>query len=141
MNLILIPELFFLTTTNLTDKEKICLVSCSKIIYNYKSLLKFNQGYNLEEIYNKWCILCVKNIIINEFREPYEEIIKEFLKNLITQSIIINYPYVNFCSLNTNIKLFYNQKIIQTIISYGYHYLAVKILQSVYVMREKYINK
>ena len=128
MNLLLIPELFFLTTTNLSDKEKISIVSCSKIIYNYKSLLRFNREYNLEKIYNNWRMLCVKNIIINEFHELYEEIIKELLGNLITQSIVANYPYVNFCSLNANIKLFYNRKIIRIIISYGYHYLAMKMM-------------
>ena len=128
MNLILIPELFFLTTTNLSDKEKISLISCSKIIYNYKSLLRFNQRYNLEEIYNKWCMLCVKNITINKFHESYKEKVKELLENLITQSIIVNYLYVNFCSLNTNIKLFYNKEIIRTIISYGYHYLGMKMM-------------
>ena len=128
MNLLLIPELFFLTATNLSDKEKVFLASCSKIIYNYKSLLKFEQEYNLREIYNGWCITCTKNIIINEFCEPHEEIIKKLLKNLNKQSVIANYPYVNFCSLDINIKLFYNRKIIQIIISYGYHYLAMKMM-------------
>ena len=34
MNLFL-PELFYLISTNLNDKEKIFLTSCSKITYNY----------------------------------------------------------------------------------------------------------
>ena len=48
MNQLLIPELFFLITINLSDKEKIFLTSCSKNILNYKLLLKFDKKYNLE---------------------------------------------------------------------------------------------
>ena len=53
---------------------------------------------------------------------------KELIKNSIPESIIVNNDYVKFVSDNTNIKLFYNGKIIEEIVSHGYYYLAMKIM-------------
>ena len=110
MNLLIIPELFCFVSTNLSDKKKIFLISCSKIIYNYKLLLKLNQEYNLKNIYNKWYISCTKKIIIDIYPESHEEKIKELLKNLISESIIIKLTYVNFISSDINVKLIADKK-------------------------------
>ena len=123
MNPIFIPELFFLISTNLNDEEKIFLTLCSKNTYNFKSLLILDLEYNLKEINDKWR---VKHIIIKEFLP--EEKIKELIKNLIPESITLRPNHVKFVSNNTNIKLFYNEKIIEKIVFYGYPYLAMKIM-------------
>ena len=120
MNLIF-PELFCLISVNLNDKEKIFLISTSKIIYNFKSLLVLDSEYNLEEVNDKWR---AKNIHIKEFSLK----IKELIKDLIPGSIMVNSKYAKFVSNNINIKLFFNKHIIEELISYGYHYLATKII-------------
>ena len=53
MNILILPELFYLTSTNLNDKEKIFLISCSKNTYNFRSLLILDSEYCLEEIHDK----------------------------------------------------------------------------------------
>ena len=63
--------------------------------------------YNLEEINNKWR---VKNIFIENFSLGTK--INELIKDLISESIVVNsnevnLNYVRFISNNTNIKLFY----------------------------------
>ena len=123
MGLLFIPELFCLISTNLNDREKIFLTSCSKITRNFKSLLILDSEYDLEEINNKYR---VKNIIIREF--TLESKIKELIENSIHESIVVNSKYVKFVSNNTNIKLFHNEEIIRKIVSYGYSYLAMKIM-------------
>ena len=121
--ILFIPELFCLISTNLNDKEKIFLTSCSKMTHNFKSLLILDSKYYLEEINNKYRS---KNIIIREF--TLENKIKELLQNLIPKSIIAHSEYVKFISNNANIKLFHNEEIIRKIVSYGYSYLAMKIM-------------
>ena len=123
MNILTFPELFCLISINLSDKEKIFLASCSKIIHNFKSLLILDSEYNLEEINNKWR---VRNILIKDF--SLENEIKELIKDLIPESILVNSNYVKFISYNTNIKLFYGKDIIKKLIFYGYPYLAMKIM-------------
>ena len=123
MNILTFPELFCLISINLNDKEKIFLISCSKIIYNFKSLLILDSEYIFEEINDKWR---VKNIIIKEF--SLENKIKELIKDLIPESIATNSKYVKFTSNNMNIKLFYDGKIIEKLISYDCSYLAMKIM-------------
>ena len=123
MNLLFFPELFYQVTTNLSDKEKIFLTLYSKITYNFKSLLILDLKYNLEEINDGWC---VKNILIKNF--SLENKIKELLKDLIPESIVVNSKYVKFVSNNANIKLFLNEEIIEKIVSYGCSYLAMKIM-------------
>ena len=123
MNPLFIPELFYQIATNLDDKEKIFLTSCSKVTHSFKSLLILDLAYNLEEINDKWH---VKNIIIGEF--SLENKIKELIKDLIPKSIVVNSKYVKFVSNNTNIKLFHNKKIIKKLISCEYPYLAMKIM-------------
>ena len=49
-------------------------------------------------------MLCVKKIFISKFSESHEKI-KELLENLIPESVIVNSQYVNFRSLDINIKL------------------------------------
>ena len=78
--------------------------------------------YNLE-IHNTWY---VKNIIVKEF--TLESKIKELLENIIPESIIMNSLYVKFVSNNVNIKLFYNEEIIEKIVSYECSYLTMKIM-------------
>ena len=123
MNLLFLPELFCQIISNLDDKEKIFLISCSKIIYNFKSLLILDSEYNIEEINDK---LRMKNILIKDF--SLENKIKELIKDLIPESIVVNSKYVKFISNNTNIKLFRGKKVIRNLVSYGYHYLAMKIM-------------
>ena len=123
MNILTLPELFSLISINLNDKEKIFLTSCSKIIHNFKSLIILDSEYNLEEIYNKWN---AKNIIIKDF--SLEDKIKELIKNAIQESIVSYLQYAEFISNNINIKLFYNQETIEKIISYGCHYMVIKII-------------
>ena len=113
MELLFFPELFCLISINLNDKEKIFLTSCSKIIYNYKSLLILDSEYNLEEINDIWR---VKNIIIKEF--SLENKIKELIRDLIPESIVVNSKYVKFISNNANIKLFHNEEIIKKLVSH-----------------------
>ena len=122
MNILSLPELFYLTSINLNDKEKIFLASSSKITYNFKSLIKLDLWYNLE-INDNWC---VKNIFIKEFTS--ESKIKELIKNPILESIVINFKYIKFTSNNTNIKLFHNEEIIERLVSYECYYLAMKIM-------------
>ena len=122
MNILEYPELFCLVSINLNDKEKIFMTSCSKI-YNYKSLLILDSEYNLEEINDIWR---VKNIIIKEF--SLENKIKELIRDLIPESIIVNSKYVKFISRNTNIKLFHDEEIIEKLISYECSFLAMKIM-------------
>ena len=125
MNIAIFPELFSLISTNLNDKEKIFLISCSKITYNLKSLIKLDLEYNLEEINDKWH---AKNIIIKKF--TLESKIRELIENLIPESIMVNSIYVKFISNNTNIKLFHNVEIVKKIILYGpgCSYLVTKII-------------
>ena len=129
MNPILIPELFCLISANLNDKEKIFLISCSKVTSNFKSLLILNSRYDLKEINDKFY---AKNITIKEFSP--EGKIRELIKNLIPESIIVHSKYVKFISNNTNIKLFHDKEIIKKIISYEsdkdkiHSYLAMKIM-------------
>ena len=126
MNILTFPELFCLISANLNDSEKIFLILCSKIMYNYKPLLILDSEYNLEEINDKWC---TKNIIIKNFSLGNK--IKELIKDLIPESIIVNSKYVKFISNNTNIKLFLNENIIEKLFSCGYsHYLVMKIMLS-----------
>ena len=61
--ILFIPELFCLVSSNLNDKEKIFLISCSKMIYNFKSLLILDSKYYLEEVNNKYR---AKNIFIRK---------------------------------------------------------------------------
>ena len=123
MNPLFFPELFCQIITNLNDKEKIFLTSCSKIIYNFKFLLILDSEYNLEEINDKWR---VKNIFIKDF--SLENKIKELIKDLIPESIVVNSKSVKFISNNTNIKLFHDKKIIKKLVSHGYSHLAMKIM-------------
>ena len=139
MNPLFLPELFYQIIINLNDKEKIFLISCSKIIYNFKSLLTLDAEYNLEEINDKWH---AKNILIKDF--SLENEIKELIKNLIPESIVVNSKYVKFISDNTNIKLFHNNEIIKKLVSYGYSYLVMKIMLnndiSINNINEQFIN-
>ena len=137
MILLFLPELFYQISTNLNDKEKIFLTSCSKITYNLKSLIRLDLEYNLEEINDKWH---AKNIIIKNF--SLESKIKELIENSISgRGEKVNFKYVKFISNNTNVKLFHNEIIINKIVSYGseetakvvptfggYHYFAMKIM-------------
>ena len=123
MSPLFLPELFYQIATNLNDKEKIFLISCSKITYNFKSLLTLDSEYNLEEINDKWK---VKNILIKEF--VLENKIKELIKDLIPESIVINLNYAKFVSNNTNIKIFLNKNTIKKLISWGYPYLSTKAI-------------
>ena len=127
MNPLFFPELFYQIAINLNDKEKIFLTSCSKITYNFKSLLILDSEYDLEEINDRWR---VKNIFIKDF--SLENKIKELIKDLIPESIVVNSKYINFISNNTNFKLFYNGEIIKKLISYDYCYLSMKIRESRY---------
>ena len=135
MNILTLPELFYLTSINLNDKEKIFLASSSKITCGFKSLIKLDLEYNLE-VCDKWC---VKNIFIEEF--TLESKIKELIENSIhgggekvgttfgdPESIVANSKYVKFISNNTNIKLFHNEEITEKIVSYGCNYMAMKIM-------------
>ena len=124
MNLLSYPELFYLISTNLNDKEKILLTTSSKKTYGFQSLIILDLEYNLEEISNK--LFNVKNIIIKDFL--LETKIKELLKNLIPESITMHLGYVRFVSNNTNIKLLYGKGIIRKIVSYECSYLAMKIM-------------
>ena len=139
MDLLFLPELFFQITTNLSDGEKIFLTSCLKITYNFKSLIILDSRYNLEEINDKWR---AKNIIIKDFSLGNE--IKELIKNLIPESIVVNSKYVKFISDNTNIKLFHDNEIIKKLASYGYSYLVMKIMLdndiSINNINEQFIN-
>ena len=124
MNILTFPELFCLISTNLNDKEKIFLTSCSKIMHNFKSLVILNSEYSLEEIDDRWH---AKNIFIKDFSS--ENKIKKLIKDLIPESIIVNSKRIKFISNNTNIKLFHNEEIIFQLISYEYSlYLTMKIL-------------
>ena len=125
MNISIFPELFCLISFNLNDKEKISLISCSKIIYNFKLLLMLDSEYYLEEINNNWR---VKNILIKDFSLESEHEIKELLKDLIPESIVVNSKYTKFISNNTNIKLFYSEEIINKLVYCEYSYLAMKIM-------------
>ena len=140
MNLFLfLPELFCLISANLNDKEKIFLTSCSKIIYSFKSLLILDSEYDLGEINGKWK---VKNILIKNF--SLENEIKELLKDLISESIMVNSKYVKFISNNVNIKLFRDEEIIKKLVSYGSPYLAMKIMLnndgSINNINEQFLN-
>ena len=126
MSLLFFPELFYQIITNLDDKEKIFLTSCSKITYNFKLLLILDSEYNLEEINDKWR---VKHILIKEY--ILENEINELIKNLISESIVINQKYVEFISNNTNIKLSHNREIIKKLLSHGHYYLAIKIILNI----------
>ena len=135
IDLIFLPELFYLILDKLNDKEKIFLISCSKIASTFKASLTLNSEYYLEEINNKFY---AKNIIIKNF--SLESKIKELIKNLIPESIIVHSKYVKFISNNTNIKLFHNQETIEQIVSYEFDkkkdetdprkhfYLSMKVL-------------
>ena len=138
MNILTFPELFNLTSTSLNDKEKIFLASCSKMTYNFKSLIILDSEYYLEEIHNKWH---VRNIIIKNF--SLESKIKELIENSVHESIIVYSGYVKFISNDTNIKLFYNKNIIEKIISYDCHYMVMKIMlnnQFIEVSKWNYFN-
>ena len=113
MNISIFPELFYLISINLNDKEKVLFVSHSKITYNFKSLVILDSEYEINDKYR------AKNIIINDFA----------LENLIPESITAYSKYIKFISNNTNIKLFLNEKIIEKIISYGCYYLARKTIE------------
>ena len=124
MNILTFPELFCSICANLNDKEKIFLISCSKITYNFKSLLILHAEYILGEINYKWR---VKNIIIKYFALWRK--IKELIENLIPESIVVNSKYVKFISNNMNIKLFYDEEIIEKLVSYECDsYLMMKIM-------------
>ena len=105
MNILKFPELFCLISTCLNDEEKIFLISCSKITYRFKYLIKLDSEYNLEEINNKWN---VKNIIIKKITLKNE--IMELLEGSILKSIRVHSKYVKFVSNNINIKLFMIKK-------------------------------
>ena len=114
MNILFFPELFFQISTNLNDKEKRFLISCSKNTYNLKLLIKLDSEYNLEKIPDNWR-MCVKNIIISKMKTDNDNyrmckniIIKELIENSISESFVANSKYIKFVSNNTNIKLFHN---------------------------------
>ena len=97
-----------------------------------KSLLILDSEYNFEEVNNKWR---VKNIIIKDFslETKIKELIPEGGEKVGTtfgdpESITVYSKYVRFVSNNINVKLFYSEEIIRKIVSYGYHYLAMKIM-------------
>ena len=127
MNLLLIPELFYLISTNLNDKEKIFLTSCSKITFNMQSLIRLDLEYDLKEINGK--LFGVKNIIIKDFSLDTE--IEELLKNLIPESIVAHSEYAKFVSNNTNVKVIGNFNV-GKIILYGYSYLLMKIRKQIF---------
>ena len=79
----------------------------------------------MEEINDKWQ---VKNIIIKDF--SLENKIKELIKDLIPKSIKVNSKYVKFVSNNTNIKLFYNEKLIKKLIINACPYFIISINNS-----------
>ena len=122
MNPLFLPELFYQITINLNDKEKTFLISCSKITYNFRSLLILDSEYNLEEINDKWNF---KNILI---KDSLENKIKELIKDLIPESIVVNSKYIKLISNNTSIKLFRDKEIIKKIVSYECSCLAMKIM-------------
>ena len=123
MNILTLPELFCLVLTNLSDKEKIYLTSCSKVTYNSKFLLILDSEYDLKEIIDKYH---AKNIIIKEF--SLKNKIKELIKDLIPESVVINSKYVKFISNNMNIKLFCSKKIIEQLASYGHHFIYYRYI-------------
>ena len=88
-----------------------------------KSLLILDSEYNLEEINDEFH---TKNILIKDF--SLENKIKELIKNLVPESIVVNSKYVNFISNNTNIRLFHDEEIIKKLVSYEFSYLAMKIM-------------
>ena len=142
-SLLKIPELFCISTEYLHNQEKIFLISCSKTIYNYKSLLKFDSTYDLSIIYNCWCISNMKKIIINKLinSPDFEEKIKELMMD--SKSIKTNSKCISWISSNTKIKLFYSKthKIIPLAVSSGLDYIGMRMmLRNSYPKKEK-MNK
>ena len=123
MNLITFPELFYLISTHLDDKEKIFLTLGSKITYNLKSLIRLDSRYDLLKINTTWH-MCVKNIFINELTLESKNIIE----NAIAESIVVKFGYVKFISNNINVILFYDKEMIEELVSFGHPYLAMKIM-------------
>ena len=124
----MLPELFVIIASNLVDREKIYLLCCSKIIYNYKPLLKFDSTYYLDQIYNKWSISNMRKIIINKFY--FREEIKKLMNDAIYESIIIKFNYMKWFVNNTKIKLLFSNEneIIQITYSNQSYHMAIRIM-------------
>ena len=126
----MLPELFVLISSNLSDKEKIYLLCCSKIIYNYKSLLKFDSTYYLDHIYDRWIIFNMRKIIIDKFY--FREEIRKLMHDAIPESIIIKSNYMTWFvnNINTKIKLLFSNEdeIIQIAYSNQSYHMAMRIM-------------
>lgn len=139
-----IHELFFSITQNLSDKEKISLMSCSKNLYDFRFLLKFNLSYSLDIIYNCWCMPNIKNIIIDKFIESptYKIKFAELMENY--SSIITNHIYMKWISNGVKITFFYNIKYIEMAVYHQVHYMAMKMIikndYSIENLNEKFID-
>ena len=157
---LIIHELFFSTIQNLSDKEKISFISCSKNLYDFRFLLKFNLSYPLYIIYDCWCIPNVKNIIIDKPVESplYEAKFVELMENFsltITKSNYMkwtcgsssNIDKKSILSRTSNgikITLFYNIKHVEIAVCHQYHYLAMRMMikndNSIVNINEKFID-
>ena len=126
----MMPELFCIVSSHLSDKEKISFTSCSKIFYNYKSLLKFNSTYNLSKIYDKWCVSNIKFMRIDKFVESnfFEEKFKEIIRNNIPESIILDKNLIRLISPKTKITLQINKDLTKKLISLECEIIALIIL-------------
>ena len=127
MNILSFPELFYLISANLNDKEKILLTLNSKKTYGFQSLIRLDLEYDLKELIGK--SFSAKNIIMKKFSLET----KELINNLIPESITIHlsdrhFKCARFVSNNTNIKLFYELWDIQYMVLYEHHYLAMKMM-------------
>ena len=124
----MIPELFYIVSSHLSDKEKISLASCSKIFYNYKSLLKFDSIYDLSQIYNEWCMANIRYIYVDKFIEsdPFEKKFREIIKN--NESIILKKNLIKLTSLKTKITLQINKDLIKKLILLECDHIALIIL-------------
>ena len=132
MNLLILPELFHLISTNLNDKDKIFFTSCSKFTYKYKSLIKLDLEYDLEDIYDKEYVFNAKNISIKKFvtNKLFVEKINSLIKNHNPESITIYSTYMKWVSNGINIKLFFIEffKILIRTIAKVSEHMAVKIM-------------
>lgn len=98
----MIIELFCIIISYLTDKEKISLIQCSTIFYNYKLLIKFNSTYDLSYIQDNWCMALMKKIIIKSLSCKG---INSFIEGADLTSIIINDNCVRWVSVSSSTKI------------------------------------
>ena len=136
--LIELPEICIHITKHLSDRMKYIFLSCTKTLYNYKKLLRFESKYYYSKIRGQWCLPCVKNIFIDKFIDcpDFTLGIKKFIEDSTLDSTLIKPTYIKLMLNENRINLHYSSCFLNIFIINKHHNTLKKIISIITIKDE-----